>query len=68
MSENQFANLANCDRKKTQEVKNRSIAKALDTLSDLIGIEFGSLTIHFHQGKWSPKIQIQRNAIQDLGK
>lgn len=68
MGENQFANLANCNSKKTQEVKNKSMTKALDTLSELLGIEFGSLTIHFHQGKWSPKIQIQRNVIQDLGK
>ncbi|MBK9322414.1 MAG: hypothetical protein IPM97_05580 [Bdellovibrionaceae bacterium] len=68
MKNNQFANLANYSSERTPEVKNQLLLKALDSLAELLGIEFGSLTVHFHKGKWSPRIEIQKNVIRELEK
>ncbi len=66
MKRDQLANLANYDQNKTRDAKNKLLSKALDTLADLLGIEFGSLTIHFHKGKWSPRIEIKKTVVQDV--
>lgn len=66
MKNKQFADLANYEKEKTQEVKNRLLSKALDSLAEILGIEFGSLTVHFHKGKWTPRIEIQRNVVREL--
>ena len=68
MKNNQFANLANYNNERTPEVRNQLLSKALDSLAELLGIEFGSLTVHFHKGKWSPRIEIQKNVIRELEK
>lgn len=68
MKNNQFANLANYNIERTPEVRNQLLSKALDSLAELLGIEFGSLTVHFHKGKWSPRIEIQKNVIRELEK
>jgi hypothetical protein len=62
----QFADLANYDKRKMPETKNQLLSKALDSLAEILGIEFGSLTIHFHKGKWSPRIEIQKNVVREL--
>ena len=66
MKRDQLAISANYDQIKTRDAKNKLLSKALDTLADLLGIEFGSLTIHFHKGKWSPRIEIKRTVVQDV--
>lgn len=66
MENTKFANLANYRKDKTWCVKNKQLKQALDTLSELFGIEFGSVTIKFHEGKWSPKIQIEKRLIEDV--
>jgi len=66
MNQDKFAKLANYDNNKTQEAKNLLLSKALDSLAEILGIEFGSLTIHFHKGKWSPRIEIQKNVVREL--
>lgn len=66
MGHDRFAKLANYDKEKTQDAKNKLLSKALDNLADLLGIEFGSLTVHFHKGKWSPRIEIKKTVVQDV--
>lgn len=66
MKQDQFANLANYEKRKMQETKNQLLSKALDSLAEILGIEFGSLTVHFHKGKWSPRIEIQKNVVREL--
>lgn len=66
MEDNQFAKLANYTNTKTHQGKSQTLAKALDTLAELLNIEFGSLTVHFHKGRWSPRIEIQKNVVKDL--
>lgn len=66
MKHDQFADLANYDKRKMHETKNQLLSKALDSLAEILGIEFGSLTVHFHKGKWSPRIEIQKNVVREL--
>jgi len=66
MKRDKLAISANYDQNKTRDAKNKLLSKALDTLADLLGIEFGSLTIHFHKGKWSPRIEIKKTVVQDV--
>jgi hypothetical protein len=66
MRQHELANLANYKRGNAQDTKNKLLSKALDTLAELLGIEFGSLTVHFHKGKWSPRIEIKKTVIQDV--
>ena len=68
MEKERFANLANYRDQKTTEAKNKLLSKALDSLAEILGIEFGSLTVHFHKGKWSPRIEIQKNFIREIEK
>ena len=59
--------LTNLDNyKKTLCVKNKRLHKTLDALGELLGIEFGSITVRFHEGKWNPKIQIEKRLIEDV--
>ncbi|MGE3756454.1 MAG: hypothetical protein AB7H97_01795 [Pseudobdellovibrionaceae bacterium] len=66
MRREQLANSANYDHEKTRDAKNKLLSKALDSLADLLGIEFGSLTVHFHKGKRSPRIEIKKTVVQDV--
>ena len=66
MKHDKFAKPANYEQSKIQEAKNQMLSKALDSLAEIIGIEFGSLTIHFHKGKWSPRIEIQKTVVREL--
>lgn len=52
--------------KNTVSIKNKRLHKTLDTLGELLGIEFGSITVKFHDGKWNPKIQIEKKLVQDV--
>lgn len=66
MGNTRLANLANYKNTKTLCVKTKQLRAALDTLSELFGIEFGSITIKFHEGKWSPKIQIEKRMVEEV--
>lgn len=46
--------------------KRQRLGQAMDTLSELLNIEFGSLTVHFHKGRWSPKVEIQKNVLTEI--
>lgn len=46
--------------------KKKSLSDALNVLSELLGVEFGSVTIKFHNGKWSPKIEIEKRMVQEI--
>ena len=64
MENSKLANIANYNKKEDDGKKR--LAKALDTISELINIEFGSLTIHFHKGQWCPKVEIQKKVLKEL--
>ena len=66
MKNNPFANIANKTNGTDEKVTKQRLTKALDTLSELLHVEFGSLTVYFHQGKWSPKIEIKRNILKEI--
>ncbi len=57
--------LVSYEEKKEQEI-NRNLIEALDTIGDILGMGFGSITIHFHQGEWCPKIEIKKNLIKNV--
>lgn len=66
MKQSVFAKTANYEKDKTRDAKNLVLSKALDSLAEVLGIEFGSLTVHFHKGKWSPRIEIKKTVVQDV--
>lgn len=66
MKQSIFAKTANYEKDKTRDAKNLLLSKALDSLAEVLGIEFGSLTVHFHKGKWSPRIEIKKTVVQDV--
>jgi hypothetical protein len=66
MIEKKFANLANCNIESKRLEKRKKLSSTLDSLSELLGIEYGSVTVNFHQGQWSPKIQIQKTVLKKV--
>lgn len=62
-----FAKLANysSDADKNSD---QSLAKVLDSLAEVLEIEYGSVTVHFHHGQWSPKLEIKKNVFKKIGK
>ena len=55
-----FAKSANYSRPLDQ----KKLSEILDSLSQKLDIEFGSLTVHFHQGKWTSKLEIRKNFME----
>ncbi len=66
MKNGSFAKTANYHDEKMQQAKNKLLSKALDSLAEILGIEFGSITVHFHKGRWSPRIEIQKNVVREI--
>lgn len=66
MENTKFTKLVNYDKQTTRSANNKQLHRALDTLGDLLGIEFGSITIKFHDGKWCPKIQIEKRLMEEV--
>ncbi|MBI2519476.1 MAG: hypothetical protein HYV97_03640 [Bdellovibrio sp.] len=58
--------LENQNLEKEDVCKKLQLALALDTLAELLNIEFGSMTVHFYKGKWCPKIEIQKNVLAEI--
>ena len=52
--------------KDESQAKKKRLSDALNVLSEMFGVEFGSITIKFHNGKWSPKIEIEKRVIEDV--
>ena len=52
--------------KDTGQSKKRRLSEAMNLLSEMFGIEFGSITIKFHNGKWSPKIEIEKRVVEEI--
>lgn len=52
--------------KDRSQAKKKRLSDALNLLSEMFGVEFGSITIKFHNGKWSPKIEIEKRVIEDV--
>jgi hypothetical protein len=64
MQNTRFAKLANYSKDDSPE--KRSLSAVLDSLSEILDIQFGSLTVRFFNGKWSPKIEIQENVLREV--
>jgi len=52
--------------KDAEQAKKKRLSEALNLLSEMFGIEFGSITIKFHNGKWSPKIEIEKRVVEEV--
>lgn len=48
------------------QAKRKRLSEALNLLSEMFGVEFGSITIKFHNGKWSPKIEIEKRVVEEV--
>lgn len=69
MENTKFAKLANYSNGKNPEAyRKERLCSVLDTLSELLKVDFGSITIKFHEGKWNPKIEIERRVVEELKK
>lgn len=52
--------------KDAEQAKKKRLSEALNLLSEMFGVEFGSITIKFHNGKWSPKIEIEKRVVEEV--
>jgi hypothetical protein len=52
--------------KDRSQAKKKRLSDALNLLSEMFGVEFGSITIKFHNGKWSPKIEIENRVVEEI--
>ncbi len=52
--------------KEANHAKKKRLSDALNLLSEMFGVEFGSITIKFHNGKWSPKIEIEKRVVEEV--
>lgn len=65
MKERQLANFANYNKLKSPGARSR-LHGLLDQVNSILGIEFGSVTIRIHNGKWSPKIEIVEHITKEV--
>ena len=67
MDNRTLAKLANYGTDRLKErVANLRLAKAMNALSELLNIQFGSVTIHFHNGTWNRKLEIKKQYIKEI--
>lgn len=66
MEKSQLAILEDQNVKEAEVSKTLRLGLALDTITELLNIEFGSMTVHFYKGKWCPKIEIQKNVLAEI--
>lgn len=67
MNTKSFAKIANykIERFKDQ-VPSLRLAEAINALAELLNIQFGSVTIHFHNGIWNRKLDIKKQYIKEI--
>lgn len=66
MENTRLAKIANYQKPKTGCAKSKQLSAVLSSLGELLGIEFGSITVRFHQGKWNPKIEIEKRIVSEI--
>lgn len=44
----------------------KKISEALSALVKALGLQAGSIKIYVHQGKWSPRIEIQSQVTREV--
>lgn len=66
MENTKLAKLANYEKSKTWCAKSGQLTQALNTLRDVLGMDYGSITIRFHDGKWMPKLEIEKRVMEDV--
>ncbi len=60
MEKSHLTILENKNLAKEEICKKIRLCLAMDTITELFDIEFGSLTVRFHNGKWCSKVEIQK--------
>jgi hypothetical protein len=69
MENTKFAKLANYSNGKNSDNNRKDrLCSVLDSLGELLKVDFGSITIKFHEGKWNPKIEIERRIVEEVKK
>ena len=68
MENGKLAKLANYQNTKTWCAKNEQLSQVLSKLGELLGIEFGSITVRYHHGQWNPKIEIEKRMVEEIEK
>lgn len=65
MENDKLAKLANYKKDGPSEVKS-SLRKALETIVQALNLQNGSLKVYVHQGKPSPRIEIQTSISKEI--
>lgn len=60
-----LAKLANYENKESRESKS-ALAKALEILVQTLNLQNGSLKVYVHQGKASPRVEIQTDITKQI--
>ncbi len=65
MENNKLAKLANYKKDREREPKS-ALAKALEVLVQTLNLQNGSLKVYVHQGKASPRVEIQTDITKQI--
>lgn len=65
MENRKFAKLANYEKDKEQCGKS-ALAKALEIVVQALNLQNGSLKVYVHQGKASPRVEIQTDITKQI--
>lgn len=65
MESSKFAKLANYEKNRDLEPRN-ALAKALDMVVRALNLQNGSLKVYVHQGKASPRVEIQTDITKQI--
>ena len=65
MENTKFAKLANYESERANEPKN-VLVKALEVLVQTLNLQNGSLKVYVHQGKASPRVEIQTDITKQI--
>lgn len=66
MEKNKLAKSANSETSVAGCAKNVQLSKALDVVGKILDISHGSVTIFFRNGRWSPRLEIQKTVQTEI--
>ncbi len=65
MENTKFAKLANYNKEESRSTKS-ALAKALEIVVQALNLQNGSLKVYVHQGKASPRVEIQTDITKQI--
>lgn len=66
MEKTRLAKSANYEKEMTGCVKSEQLSKALDVMGKILDISHGSVTVFFRNGRWSPRLEIQKTVQTEV--